>query len=201
MKNRILSFLLVIMALFIVNDLAAQSSDRPAPQRRTFGQSLWYGGSVNLGFSGGSFFGTSSSTFQFGLAPMVGFKIFDEFSIGPRVSLNYLSYTTRINGNRQNVDPLSWSVGLFSRYKIPVNQFNLFVHMELEFENQALVGFNGLDLDVVRREVGNTYIGGGYSSGYPFAYEILILYNLNYRESPFINDTPFDIRFGVTYKF
>ncbi len=181
--------------VFAVGRLQAQQTPADTEELSPW----WFGGGFNLGFSGGN----NQTIFSFGLSPMVGYRLFDQFSVGPRVSLLYTNYTIRgfNNGENENASPLSWAVGLFSRYKIPINRASIFAHLEVELENEAFVQFVGNELETFRREVGNFYIGGGYSAGFPFAYEILALYNLNQRDVAFGIENPIELRVGFTYNF
>ena len=196
MKKLLHVFLLTGLMLFALSEVQAQRSSESNDDNIS---PFWFGGGFNLGFSGGN----GQTVFNFGLSPMVGYRLFDQFSVGPRVALLYTNYTIRgfNGGDNANASPISWAVGIFGRYKLPINRGNIFVHIESELENEALVQFVGSDLEVFRREVGNFYIGGGYSSGFPFAYEIYALYNLNQRESAFLNESPIELRVGFTYNF
>ncbi len=195
MKRLIHALLLSSLMLMAVNEIQAQRSgdtEELSP--------FWFGGGFNLGFSGGN----GQTVFNFGLSPMVGYRLFDQFSVGPRVALLYTNYTIRgfNGGDNANASPISWAVGLFGRYKVPLNtRGSIFAHIEAELENEAFVQFVGNDLEVFRREVGNFYIGGGYSAGFPFAYEIYGLYNLNQRDVQFGIENPIEIRLGFTYNF
>ena len=51
-------------------------------------EKLWYGGGINLGFSQGP----DLSLFNFGLSPIVGYKITPELSVGPRIDYDYSYY-------------------------------------------------------------------------------------------------------------
>lgn len=166
-----------------------------------FKHKLWYGGGLTLGFSGGN----DVSIFQGGLSPMVGYKIFDRLSVGPRVGFNYSYIKFFQSGRNYVVEPLSFNVGAFSRYKI---LDMIFAHVEYERFSEESVdpdqdGFIEFDQDgeiaTGRINSNNFYAGLGYNSGGLLAYEIALLYNFLEPENSF--DTPFSIRAGFTYKF
>lgn len=173
-------------------------------EKGNFASKLWYGGNFNLGFSGNSYY----SLFNLGVAPMVGYKIFPAFSVGPRFSLQY-TYIRGIgtDGNIHKVQPISYSYGAFARYKF---LRSLFAHVEYEHENAEFPYFSGPYLyydatlaKIATARIGrdNVYVGIGYNSsaGMGFGYEIMLLYNTTLpANSP---DLPFDIRFGFTYNF
>ncbi|GJM34086.1 MAG: hypothetical protein DHS20C18_30870 [Saprospiraceae bacterium] len=161
-----------------------------------FAHRLWYGGGISLGFSGG----TGESVFQFGLSPMVGYKITENFSVGPRVSAIYTNYRIQISNDQvAKADPLSWGVGAFARYKIiPI----IFAHVEYGIEDEALfTNIVGNEIVVARRTRSNMFLGLGYSSnsGGPWGFEISILYNALLPDNSV--ESPFDLRTGFTYNF
>ncbi|NJK84517.1 MAG: hypothetical protein HC912_12720 [Saprospiraceae bacterium] len=147
-----------------------------------------------------------------GISPMVGIKVFeqnDNLSIGPRVSLEYSYFRGQgTDGNSHSVQPISYAVSAFTRYKVLTN---FFAHLEIQQENRQLIstvsnGFTnflviGIDGEpITEREIRqNAYIGAGYTSGGLLAYEIMVLYNVLEPENSL--RLPFDIRFGFTYKF
>lgn len=198
--NRVLkTIILVLFTLFLCQSaLEAQvrverMEDKPK-EKSSFTSQLWYGGNIGLGFSSTSF----QSLFQIGISPMVGYKITPQFSIGPRVSIFYSHYRYNFGGGDvQTANPITWTAGAFARYKI---FRTIFAHAEYEFENSPVFaqGSNG-DLQVLREQRTNTYLGAGYNSGERFGYEILVLYNLSLAENSI--ESPFDIRFGFTYNF
>lgn len=134
---------------------------------------------------------------------MVGYKIIDEISVGPRFKIDY--YQEKIQGSF-NYKSTSWGAGLFARGKIFQNVFG---HVEYEFENLEVPDYVGgqLQLDpndpndilTERENRNNFYIGLGYNSGGLIAYEIMVLYNV--LESDSSERLPWDLRFGFTYKF
>ena len=165
----------------------------------SFKQRLWYGGGFILGFSGSN----QISQFSIGVSPMVGYKIFEPFSVGPKASIQYSvikapDYSSA-NGGSQTVHPVTWSVGVFSRYKIiPA----IFAHIEFELEDEAEVFYaNTGDLVVNRRQLNNFYIGAGYNSndGGLIGFEIVLLYNVLEPEDSL--ELPIDLRFGINYNF
>ena len=193
--------LIPLLFCLMITSLSAQrqrgdntrSSER---EPNGFGQQLWYGGSFNLGFSGGNF----SSVFQLGVSPLVGYKITEMFSVGPRIILDYSLVSARVsNGSKKNKSTFSYGAGLFARHKI---FRQIFAHVEYEILNQAIPTLSFDDIVVLRRTQNNAYIGGGYNSGFPVGYEILILYNFNETDNNFGQVTnPISIRIGFTYNF
>lgn len=210
--KKVLQFSIMILALLLCfeADLYGQKRGKKKKSSKTdeyfdesggFKHRLWYGGSFNLGFANNGF----TSEFNLGVSPMVGYKVFEKLSVGPRLSLDYSFIKIRFTQNDiRNVQPVSYSFGAFARYKVFAN---LFLHTEYELQNEGRItnDQNNINFDnngdiLVRREIrDNYYIGAGYNSGGQFGYEIYLLYNLLEPEnSPTI---PISIRFGFTYGF
>jgi hypothetical protein len=170
----------------------------------TLKDKIWFGGGFNLGFNGNDFY----SLFSVGISPLVGYKIIEPLSVGPRVSLNY-TWIRGIgtDGNIHSVQPIDYSVGVFSRLKFLQS---LFAHVEYSYESAELPYFSGpyLLYDVAMAEVlteriarDNFFVGLGYNSngGGRFGFEIYLLYNV-LQPANTIN-LPIEFRMGMTYNF
>lgn len=190
-------------------------TDKYFEEKGNLASRLWYGGGFNLGLAGGNDF----SQFVFGLAPMVGYKITDEFSIGPRVGFFYqyvrgnaFVYSPDFSPGRNPVSvtnekkaTVSFSGAVFARYKAFQN---FFAHIEFEVENRELF-LEDRGLLIYEQNPGelltltdtreNFYAGIGYTSGYPLGFEMSVLYNFNEPENTI--ELPFDFRFGINYNF
>ncbi len=165
-----------------------------------FKHRLWYGGNFNLGFT--------NNIFNLGIAPMIGYKLTDRFSVGPRFKIDYYAEKLFNNtGETFNFRTTSWGAGVFARGKVITNAF---AHIEFEYENQGapdydangffqLDGNNSNNIKTTRLNRNNFYIGGGYTSGTIVSYEILILYNV--LEDSSSARLPWDLRIGFTYNF
>lgn len=184
-------FLGLLLTIISSMSLSAQRSNAPAP----LSDKLWYG----LGFTGNYLGGSFSSTFVIGLAPMVGYKITDNLSFGPRGSALVSFYkTTAYSSTPERVTPTDWSLGVFGRYRI---RREFFAQVEYAYQNEAFItaAASGLEID---REVNNAfYVGGGYSTpiGNQLGLEISINYYLNQPLNDFRN--PLSYRFGLNYRF
>jgi len=181
----------------------SRQADKEPKSQSKFMEKLWYGGGFNLGLAGNGY----QSYFSLGISPMVGYKIIDEFSMGPRVGLNYTflkSYDQ--NGIIRNANLWDYSMGIFARYKV---FRNFFAHAEGEllFQQNPLVDYTGSfyydpdkrKVSTVRTNYENLYLGIGYTSGGEVATEISLLYNV--LEAADSRNLPFYFRFGITYKF
>ena len=199
---------MLLMAFIFINTSTYAQTDRNVDDlfddKGKFAQQLWYGGGFTLGFSSNDF----RSSFVVGLSPMVGYKVFENFSVGPRGSatLSVLRGTTS-SGQVVRASPVSYSYGAFTRYKLfPA----VFLQVEFEFEDAVFLQTDGFgfavadnngDLATVRQFQENFYVGGGYNSsiGGVWGYEIVVLYNFNVPDNSIQN--PLDLRFGITYNF
>ncbi len=158
-----------------------------------FGSNLWYGAGAQLGFSGGN----NSSFFQIGLSPIVGYKLNNFLSVGPRGSFAYNSFrfATNVGDVRENF--VTWSAGAFARARV-VGQF--FAHAEYSLVNERLQNFQTGELEGITRAI--PFLGGGISQGGgPGAagFEILILFRLSGTDR--IGDSPFEFRSGINFNF
>jgi len=117
--TKIFSLLLLFTLVIGISTAEAQRSKKKKKKRDSteeyfdesggFAHRLWYGGGFNLNFGGGQF----ASEMVLGISPMVGYKINDIISVGPRVSVDY--YEIFIDGS--NPRYLFWGVGPFARGK------------------------------------------------------------------------------------
>ncbi len=195
MKNVLLAIILTLGA-YTLNAQATIGTNVPKRETSDLMEQLWFGGGFTLGFSGSN----NTSFFQLGVSPMVGYKIIEPFSIGPRVAVTYNHYRARVgNGSTDSANPFSYAIGAFARYKIIPS---IFGHLEYELANEPLVQRGFDELEVLRRQRNNVYIGGGYTSSQgagTTGFEMLLLYNVNQPEN--LVDQPFVIRVGFTYGF
>lgn len=202
-----LSFLLLTFFLAFQADSYGQrvpskksDADKYFDERGNFASRLWYGGGfVFPNFASGidPFTGNRFQFFSFGISPMAGYKIFEDLSVGPRISLSYEFYK---QGNIPSVNAFSYGAGVFARYKA---FRTFFLHLEYGVDDRVInYQFNQFknEFEPVRKIVNNGFVGVGYNdSSSIWGYEISFLYNILYDDSQFVN--PFDIRFGLTYNF
>jgi hypothetical protein len=169
-------------------------NDRVRDQRGdTFGSNLWFGAGAQLGFQGGN----NSSFFQIGLSPIVGYKLNNIISVGPRGSFAYNSFKFATNVGDEKEKFVTWSAGAFVRAKV-FGQF--FAHAEYSLVNERERNFQTGELDGVTRPI--PFLGGGLSQGGgPGAagFEILLLFRLSGADR--IGDSPFEFRSGLNYNF
>lgn len=163
-----------------------KSSDNYFDESGGFKHRLWYGGNFTLGFNGSTF----GNQFQIGVTPMIGYKIVGGLSVGPRFGIVY----NNISGAGFRENWIDYSVGGFTRYKFLQN---FLVHAEYSYLSDV-IGFD--NVGAIRDNRFSPLIGGGYNAGNgSFGYEILLLYDISLPSTA--PRSPFDIRFGFTYKF
>ncbi len=191
---------LVVMLAFSI-PATAQNKERERPAPKPFMQKLWYGGNFGLGFTGGN----QSSQFNFGVYPMVGYKIIPWFSVGPRLGFDYNYYKgPGDNGKIASTNIFSFYSGVFARANI---YRWIFAQAEygVTFGKQAFLdGYGRLIMEgdkvkksQVTQESG--LIGLGYNSGGIIATELMLLYDVLVPTDSYQN--PWNFRFGITYKF
>lgn len=163
-------------------------------ESRRGGGDLWYGGGFQLGFNADQF----SSAFVVGVSPMVGYKVNNFLSVGPRGAIAYNALRFE-NGtaDRDKVNFVTWEAGLFARAKIYAP---FFAHVEYSLVNEATTrdgtgGVNKITRGIPFAGVGINQGGGpGVMGG-----EILVLIRLS--RSEFLFDSPIVYRFGFNYNF
>lgn len=201
---RLLSFVLL---LFLAQNADAQRRDRERerdrpretersrPQKeelsKGFKSRLWYGGGVNIGF--GAFNGFSS--FNFGLSPMVGYKIVGPLSIGPRVAYDFTSL--KLRGVR------SWALNSFDAGAFVRCRAFLGLFFQAEVSNQWFQDIDNFSLEKVNLTRVNQRLGAGWNFGERggAGSEISILYNFKIANDINSPQNPIEYRFGFTWKF
>lgn len=159
-------------------------------------EKLWYGGGFALGFYGGGSAGISSNEFFVGISPMVGYKVTENLSFGPRLELGFLAGRYDIGTRIVKNNSFNYGVGIFGRQKF----FNiLFAHAEYGYLNQAQAFLVNGDIETERIGQDQFLLGLGYNSGAKVASEISVLYDFLAPEDTI--DLPIVFRFGITYNF
>lgn len=173
------------------NSRTANSSRRTVVEEKKFSDRLWYGAGGALNFQGSA---GQGSSFLIGLSPMVGFKLTEHISVGPRAEINYSSVSV---STTEKVNSVSVGAGLFARAKL----FQVvFLHAEYDFV---------WDDEFFRDQFGEIFservrearmpLGIGYNNGYGgLGYEISLLYDVLDKEE---GNIPIYYRAGLTYRF
>jgi len=212
-KLLLFSLLAMIFTIGFTDDANAQRRGKKKKKKTTrtdeyfdesggFKHRLWYGGGVNLSFFSDRL-GNSNYTgnaFIAGLSPMVGYEVVKNLSVGPRFEFSFFNgkYQQFGQGEVLKVNVFNYGIGPFARYKI-LNNF--FAHSEFLYQSyEEGTGFIvNNELETVRAGREYFYIGGGYTSGDIWAYEIYLLYDL--LDQGNTTDLPITLRFGITHKF
>lgn len=191
------AFLAFAFLLLISQTLSAQSRrdrDRDREEKETpksFASRLWYGGGVNIGF--GAFNGYSS--FNFGVSPMIGYKIVGPLSIGPRVAYDFNSLKQR---GFKSIGLHSFDVGGFVRCRVFRGLF-----LQGEVSNEWYQDFSDFSNEKFNDTRVNQRIGAGWNFGQPggTGSEISVLYNFKIANDINTYRNPIEYRFGFTWKF
>ena len=171
---------------------SSRSSSRTVVQDKKFSDRLWYGAGGILNFQGVS---GAANRFQIGISPMVGVKVTEHLSFGPRLEVNYVS--TRISV-ADKLNSVSFGAGLFGRLKL----FQvIFVHAEYDFiwDDEFFINPTTNEIFSERVREAQLPIGIGYNNGYGgLGYEISLMYDVLNQETGSI---PIVYRAGLTYRF
>ena len=199
--KKILQFVLPVCMLLAMtqNDALAQrsSTDRYFDESQGFTHRLWYGGGVILNFLSTG----TESAFTLGVSPLIGYKITDNLSVGPRFAIIYTNYRLQTGFDQvTSTNLLDYGIGAFTRYKI---FRSFFLHLEYGADNEEFVnGYDSFDDELITgREVrNNAFVGAGYNDGNGiWGYDIYLLYNTLAPENNV--RLPIEFRFGLTYNF
>ncbi len=166
-----------------------------------FKHRLWYGGQTDQGLF--SFFG---GNFNFGLEPIIGYKVTEWASLGVVTGIRYRYESYNLtNGTTASTNLFDLSYGAFARLK-PMK--SLFIHAE--YRNQSFDRVTGFvdpktnKLLTAHFDDGQANVGLGYTTGSNgLSYEISILYNVLYEANKISNyyATPFNIKIGLIYNY
>lgn len=205
MNRNIFRLLSIAVLLWTAIQSDAQISTRsrrlpPEKKVTTFTDHLWYGGGFGLSFSGGSG-NVAGSTFSVGLSPMIGYKLNNVFSVGPRFEFQYT------NGRFQaapgypvvKFNGFDYGAGVFARAKFVRI---LFAQVEYSYISREYPKeFNATFDKITTERLGNDQflVGLGYTSGYLFSSEISLMYDLLAPKNT--TQLPLVYRLGFTYKF
>lgn len=188
--QNILSLLAICLLL---NSQAAFSQRKRDNERNPDLKSrLWYGGGLALGFSSGGGY----SIFQFGLSPMVGYKIVEPLSVGPRVAFTFSSLK---QSGFKAVGLFNVDAGAFVRYRAFQGLF-LQAEGSNEWYQDVFLG----STDKINRTRFNKRVGAGWNfggGGGGAGSEIAILYNFTVADDVETYENPLEYRFGFTWNF
>jgi len=165
--------------------------------RGSFADRLWYGADFTLNF----FSLPQGNAFNAGISPMVGYKITDAFSVGPRLEILYRG--ERYSQGAQDdlkFNSTNFGLGAFARYKV-FNQY--FIHTEYQTISNEIgvaVDFANNEIITERQWQDNFFVGGGYgASGGAVGFQVTLLWNLLEEFSS--QTIPLYYRIGINYKF
>lgn len=162
---------------------------------RAFKDRLWYGGGLSLGFAGSG----NSSVFGFGVSPMVGYKIIDQISVGPRVSVmyTYQKYTGLGSFNLFDLE-----MGMFARLRV---YQGFFIQGEVGFiSDQYIFQDQSFNLNKATRTRSAEYLGVGYNFANGqggWGQEIAIMYDFFIGNDINSFENPWQYRLVFTYGF
>ena len=193
MKNIPRVFALLLLFTFVIGVSTAEAQRSKKKRNSTeeyfdesggFAHRLWYGGSLNLSID---------NSLLIGVSPMVGFKINNILSIGPRFSFDYLEFFQQGTNPRVAL----WGIGPFARGKFTES---IFAHVEYQVQGTANLNDTADFLFNDEGTIDNFFLGVGYQSsgGGLFGYEIMALYNV-IEDNEFT--VPISFRAGINFNF
>ena len=203
-NKKLLQLFSITLLLLLAFNASAQRRDRERQKERPreveeeqvedpkgFKAKLWYGGGVNIGFGGFNGF----SSFNFGVSPMVGYKIIGPLSAGPRVAYDFTSLKQR---GYKSIALNSFDIGAFVRCRVFSGLF-----FQGEVSNQWYQDLDNFSGEKISAQRVNQRLGAGWNFGQPggAGSEITVLYNFNIANDLNTYLNPVEYRFGFTWKF
>jgi hypothetical protein len=197
-------FLLLCLLFALTATLGAQRTEDQARDDLRYGSDnrrgrvseagqIWYGTGAQVGFS--SFDGVNN--LRLGLSPMVGYKLNNFLSVGPRASLLY----NRFGFSGTSESFITWSAGVFTRAKVFRSVF-----AQVEYSAISDVYYDrdpNTGAQVRRRRLTSApFAGAGFSQGggpgLP-GFEIVIMFRLTQPE--YLGERSYDFRTGFNFNF
>lgn len=194
MDSKKIFFSLTAACMLLFNQtLIAQ--DDSGQKLSDFKSRLWYGGNIGLNF----FAYNGGNVFQIGIAPMVGYKIVEPLSVGPRVSLFFNSLK---QPGFKAVGLFDVDAGMFVRCRV---FRGLFIQGEVSnewYQNPIFYVDGTTDKETESRVNPRLGIGYNWSGGRGGAgSEIGIFYNFEVANDLETYENPLEYRFGFTWNF
>ncbi len=211
MTNKLINYALLLIAfIFITESTFAQQTEnsiqktleekpiKKTEKTKTFTSRLWYGGNMGLNFN--------NRSLNLNLAPMIGYKVTENFSVGLKLPVNYINSKFSLSGNTSSYSNLNYGLGVFTRYTFFKNffahaEYNRVRGRELTFYDRPSL----IDPNKPREFLKNKYqrnelnLGLGFRTRGKVGFEFSALYNVFHN--PQIRATPLSIRAGVSFKF
>lgn len=185
MKN--ISKLIVLLVVFFISTSVKAQNGNEISENSSFLDRVYVGGNFGLSFG-------DITNIQ--IAPIVGYRVTNDFSVGAGPRYQY----TRVRFSGGNdVSSNNYGFNLFARYNI-FEPF--FLQAEYEYLNFEL--FNR-DLTSFRENFNSVLIGGGISQpiGSRAFFNLTLLYNLSYDNTDTFRayDSPLIVRAGINLGF
>jgi hypothetical protein len=173
----------------------AAAEEEESKPTTTFTDHLWYGGGVGLGLSSAN----GVNLFGISVSPMVGYKVNNWVSAGPRISTAFSSY--KLPGYKP-INLFNFEAGGFIRAHVYEGFF-----LQGEISNEWIQEPGeavGTKITKDTRSRFNQYLGAGYNFGRGqggFGSEISIHYNFTVGRDINAYENPLNYRFGFTWRF
>ena len=184
MKRKI-QHLLVIAFIGMNLSLSAQT-DREIQDNSSFLDRVFVGGNLGLQFG---------DVTNVQVAPIIGYRVTNDFSAGVGVQYQYLKYKRFVPALSSN----NYGTSVFARYRV---EDPLFLQAEYEYLNYE---YHVTTLESQRSSLSSVFVGGGISQplGGNAAFTLSVMYNLSYDatdvNSPY--NSPLRVGGGINLGF
>lgn len=152
---KIIKSLLLATCLLLAVSLHAQ--DETEEKQKGYDPENWFtGGSISLGFGGGS----SYSTFIAGLHPHYGYTLAKWIDVAGVINFEYQSQKDQFNNKYRNT---TYGLGAFTRI-FPVHFIFIQAQPEYNFIQQKFIGYNSSGTLKQTVNAPSLLVGGGYTT-------------------------------------
>lgn len=182
------NILLSLLFLSLVSFLFAQDEEGEEKKGGFKKENLFTGGTISLGFSGGS----SVSSFSIGASPIFGYSITKWLDAGIVINYTYVSSKLEdpVVGYKSRIS--NYGGGAFTKI-YPFKFIFLQAQFEHNFSHQKFIYQDGYPTQTVRYQANSFLVGAGYASGRdpdfkrPFFYIGLVADVSGDKYSPYVD--------------
>lgn len=172
--------------------------NRGGQQTFAEGGDIWYGAGLILDYQSR----LNRSLFRIGITPIIGYKLNNFLSVGPRGSVIYNAFGADSQQGRLTSRHWDYSIGAFTRARV---WRGIFAQAEYSLLSDVLL--TSVDpqtnrFNQIRQTRGVPFLGAGFSQGggpNALGFEISVMFRLTQPDR--LNDSSFEIRTGMNYNF
>lgn len=171
--------ILLLATLFVLSLNVSAQTDKEIQDNSSFLERVYVGGNLGLQFG---------DVTNIQIAPIVGYRITNDFSAGVGVQYQY----TKLKRFAPALTSNNYGASVFTRYRIKSPFFLQAEYEYLNYENFISA------TEKSRRSISSIFVGGGISQpiGANAAFTLSVMYNLSYDETDINSPYSSPLRIG-----